>query len=154
MSGSSPFAEGTASPFLENRAAESGAVFSPGGHWMAYVSDDSGREEIYVTSFPNPGRRTRVSTAGGHRPRWAANGTELFYMTENDEVMVVSILTAESLRVGQPERLFQLPGLVDYDAHPDGRRFVVVQRGASPETTQINVVQNWFEELKRLVPTN
>ena len=147
-------ADTTPSPFLETRASESSATFSPDGRWVAYVSDESGDFEVYITSYPEPGRRIRVSTAGGHRPRWSADGTELFYLTADGEIMAVPMLSEESSPVAPPERLFQLPGTVDYDAHPDGKRFVMIQRSASSESSQINVVQNWFEELKRLVPSN
>jgi hypothetical protein len=95
-----------------------------------------------------------VSRAGGRKPRWAASGRELFYLADNGEVMVVPILSAEPLEVGLPERLFHLTGLLDYDAHPDGERFVVVRRSVSSQSTEIRVVQDWFGELERLVPSS
>ncbi|MCZ6878887.1 MAG: hypothetical protein O7G29_12170 [Acidobacteria bacterium] len=100
---------------------------------------------------------------GGGQPVWSPDGRELFYRS-GDKTMVVSIQTQDqTLRAGSPRVLFEgqyvshssPPGLQYYDISPDGKRFVMLKEGELPEAQgQINVVQNWFEELKRLVPTN
>ena len=146
-------ADGTASALVATGASERDAVFSSDSRWLAYASDDSGRPEVYLTTYP-PAGSVLVSTMGGRRPRWAPNDTELLYMTDNGEVMAVSVRASEDLEIGQPQRVFQLPGLVDFDVHPDGRRFVAIQSGVSGQSQEINIVQNWTEELKRLVPVN
>ena len=88
-----------------------------------------------------------LSTEG--TPRWATSGAELSYLTDNGEVVAVPVRTTGSLELGQPARLFQLPGLIDFDIHPNGERVAVLQRDeASSATSRINIVVNWFEELK------
>ena len=102
----------------------------------------------------------QISTDGGIEPVWARNGREFFYRNENgDQMMAVDITTEPTFRAGTPRLLFEgsyLRGGVAgafYDATPDGQRFLMTQAGEE-RGSQINVVLNWFEELKRLVPTN
>jgi serine/threonine protein kinase/Tol biopolymer transport system component len=134
--------------------------FSPDGHWLAYVSEESGRYEIYVQPYPGSGGKWRISTDGGSEPVWNRNGRELFYRSE-DKVMAVEITTQPSFSAGKPKELFEgrylrLGGTFPfYDVSPDGLRFLML-KPVQPEAaapTQINVVLNWTEELKRLVPT-
>ncbi len=154
--------EREAEAFLNGPFDEIQPAFSPDGKWLAYVSDESGRFEVYVRPFARSGGRTQVSTQGGTEPRWAQNVPELFFRSGNT-MMVVEISTEPSLTPSAPRVLFEVgyvdggtrPGFPDYDVTADGRRFVMVQP-MEPESapTQINVILNWFEELKRLVPTN
>jgi len=146
-------------PFLQTPFNEAAPQFSPDGRWLAYVSDDSGRREVYVQPFPGPGGKYQISTEGGTEAVWGRNG-ELYYRNEiGDKIMGVEITTEPTFRAGNPRLLFE--GLHQrgtgnspfYDVTPNGQRFVMVQTQET-ESTQINVVQNWFEELKRLVPTN
>jgi len=147
-----------AEPFLQTSAQESGARFSPDGRWLAYVSDASGRNEVYVQPYPGPGSRWQVSTDGGMQPVWNRNGRELFYRS-GDKMMAIDITTEPSFSAGRPKMLFKgsyfspIPaGNPFYDVSPDGQRFLMLKPSeAAP--TQINVVLNWTEELKRLVPT-
>ncbi len=147
---------------LQTQFNELAPVFSPDGRWLAYVSDESGRNEIYVRSFPKVEEgKWQISTDGGVEPRWVANGRELFYRNENgDQMMAVNITTEPTFRPGTPRLLFEgvytrsQGGSAFYDVTPDGQRFVMVQAQQGAAQAQINVVQNWFEELKRLVPTN
>lgn len=149
-----------AQPFLETPAYESAPQFSPDGHWMAYVSDESGRVEVYVQPYPGPGGKWQISTDGGNEPVWNHNGRELFYRSGR-KMMAVDISTQTSFVAGKPRMLFEGPYLPtsltfpDYDVSLDGQRFLMLkpveQEQAAP--TQINVVLNWTEELKRLVPT-
>jgi serine/threonine-protein kinase len=149
-----------AQPFLQAPAYEGGGRFSPDGRWLAYVSDESGRREVYVQPYPGPSGKYLISTEGGNEAEWNRNGRELFYRS-GDKMMAVEVTTQASFSVGKPKMLFggsylQSGGTAaDYDAARDGQRFLMlkpVEQGqAAP--TQINVVLNWTEELKRLVPT-
>ena len=138
---------------------ESAAQFSPDGHWLAYASDESGREEIYVRPYPGPGGKWQLSTDGGIEARWSRSGRELFYRRGN-AMMAVDVTTQSRFTAGTPPRLFEGPyvptarGLPNYDVSHDGQRFLMVKAsGEAPvAATQINVVLNWSEELKRKVP--
>ncbi len=148
--------ERKAQPLLQTPFAEAVARFSPDGRWLAYVSDESGRNEIYVMSYPGPGGRWQISTTGGSGPVWARNGRELFY-ANGDQMMAVDITADEDFTAGNPKLLFEDRGMplgaaANYDVSLDGERFVMVQ--PQPAGRQLNVVLNWFEELKRLVPTD
>jgi Tol biopolymer transport system component len=148
-----------AQPFLQTPANESVPQFSPDGHWLAYVSDESGRPEIYVQPYPGPGGKYQISTEGGKEPVWNRNGRELFYRS-GDKMMAVEIATHPNFVAGKPRMLFEGPYLATpqtspyYDVAPDGRRFLMLKPTGQAQTapTQINVVLNWFEELKRRVP--
>jgi Tol biopolymer transport system component len=147
-------------PFLQTPFNEEGPRFSPDGRWLAYVSNESGRYEIYVQPYPGPGGKWQISTEGGTEAVWNRNGRELFYRS-GDKMMAVDITTLPNFSVGKPRMLFQGPYVTpagtyaDYDVSSDGQRFLMLkpveQTGAAP--TQINVVLNWFEELKQKVPT-
>ncbi len=144
--------------FLRTPLGELSPTFSPDGRWIAYASDESGRFEVSVQPFPGPGAKTQISTEGGVEPVWARNGRELFYRN-GDKMMAVDITTQPSITTGSPRLLFEgryeFSGNGDsgYDVAPDGQRFLMIQP-VEPEqpATQINVVLNWFEELKRRVP--
>jgi len=149
-----------AQPFLNSRFNETVPRFSPDGQWLAYVSDESGRFEIYVQPYPGPGGKWQISTEGGTEPAWNPNGRELFYRSGN-KMMAVDITNQPAFAVGRPRLLFEGQYLTtvatfpNYDVSPDGQRFLMLkpveQEQAAP--TQINVVLNWFEELKQKVPT-
>ena len=126
--------------------------FSPDGRWLAYVSDESGREEIYVRPFPDiDAGRWQVSTGGGTQPLWARNGRELFYRN-GSQMMAVDITAEPTFNPGNPRLLFRgeymsapNPG-ANYDVTSDGQRFLMVQTTESEQApTQINVALNWFE---------
>jgi Tol biopolymer transport system component len=133
---------------------------SPDGRWLAYTSNESGRNEVLVQSFPEPGGRTQMSASGGIEPVWSRDGRELFYLN-GDAMMAVDVRTSPELAAGAPRKLFEgryvlSPNTVaSYDVSADGQRFLRVQPlHADPPTDQIQVALSWFEELKRLVPTN
>ncbi len=149
-----------AEPFLRTPFNEGGPVFSPDGHWIAYISDESGRPEIYVQPYPGPGGKWQISTEGGNEPAWNHNGRELFYRSGN-KMMAVDVTTQPTFSAGKPKVLFEgqyvavSPGLTGtaFDVSSDGQRFLMVKETeASMSATQINVVLNWFEELKRRAP--
>ena len=138
-------------PFHEDQPS-----FSPDGRWLAYASEESGRREIYIQPFPGPGGKWQVSTDGGANPHWARNGHELFYRNGN-KMMAVEIETLTAFVHHAPRVLFEgnylsLPA-ADYDVAPDDQRFLMIQ-SVEPEQppTQINLILNWFEELKQRVP--
>jgi serine/threonine-protein kinase len=146
-------------PLLQTPANEISPALSPDGAWLAYTSNQTGRPEVYMERFPNLGDRRQLSTDGGSAPLWSPNGRELFYR-RGDAMMVVGI-DPRTLSVGSPEALFEGPyegdaaGSRRYDMSPDGRRFLMIKQ--PPETAEppdIIVVENWDQELKRLVPTN
>ena len=148
---------------------ELNAEISPDGRWLAYESDESGAREVYVRPFPNIGEgRWQVSTAGGTRPLWARNGAELFYLSISGEdvtLMSARIERGSTWASGTPTKLFSgqfffaPQGLGEgrtYDVAPDGRRFLMLKESRSDPAVAppgLIVVQNWTEELKRLVPT-
>ena len=151
----------TAQVFRRTRAADGAPQLSPDGRWMAYASEESGRREIYVQAYPGPGGRWQISSDGGNEPLWSANGHDLFYRS-GDRMMDVDISTEGEFVAGKPRQLFEgsyaLAGggyvRANYDVSPDGQRFLMlkpVQHKPAP-LTQINVVLNWSDELKRLVP--
>jgi serine/threonine protein kinase len=147
-------------PFLETPFDESVPRFSPDGRWLTYISNESGRFEIYVQSYPGPGGKWQISTEGGTEPAWNRNGRELFYRS-GDKMMAVEITTQPNFSAGKPRMLFEgqyepSPATTpNYDVSPDGQRFLMLKPSESTVAapTQINVVLNWFEELKRRVPT-
>ena len=148
-------------PFLRTQFIEGAPTFSPDGHWLAYVSNESGRPEIYVQPYPGPGGKWQISTEGGTEPAWNRNGRELFYRSGN-KMMALEVATQPSFSAGKPRLLFEgqyftsnwpLAGTA-YDVSADGQRFLMVKATEqATSVTQINVVLNWFEELKQKVPT-
>ncbi|MBI2681954.1 MAG: serine/threonine-protein kinase [Acidobacteriales bacterium] len=148
-----------AQAFQTTDADEWGPKFSPNGRWLAYVSNESGRDEIYVRPIGSPGGRKRVSTEGGSWPAWARSGRELFFL-KGDRLVAVT-LDADSNPAGGERVVLDAPrsgGLqfqADspfYDVMPDGEHFVVLLSPQYPSPTHYNVVLNWFEELKHAVP--
>jgi len=133
-----------------------GSTFSPDGRWVAYKSDETGQSEIWVRSFPDGEQVHQVSTGGGMEPVWTGSG-ELFYHAAN-RWMVVRVSTNPQLQWEPPQLAFETeyvdtPG-VSYDISSDGRYLYVVKSAHPPDPTRLYVVQNWFEELKRLAPTD
>ncbi len=149
-----------AEPFLVTEFNEQHPMFSPDGQWIAFSSNRSGRKEVYVKPYPGEGGIFPISTGGGHQPVWARSGEELFYRI-GGKMMVVSIQTEPIFQAGTPQVLFEdlySDSFIDltsnYDVSLDDQRFVMVKSEQASEQVQIHLVQNWFEELKRLVQTN
>jgi serine/threonine-protein kinase len=146
----------TPRPLVATEHNELGARFSPDGKWIAYISDVSGQQEIYLQSYPDAETRRLVSSGGGSDPVWTHDGRELFYR-RGDEMWVVSLEIDPILTIGTPQLLFTEPYAArashqNYDYDPNRDRFIM-----SPvETmapTELRVVLNWFAELERLVPS-
>ncbi len=150
---------GRLTPFLDSPFNEHYPEFSPDGRWLAYASDESNRDEVYVRPYPGPGGKIQVSSEGGDSPVWAKDGRQLFYRLRN-QTWVVEVWTSGGFEIGRPRLLFDKPGyyfgdpIRGYDLSSDSRQFLMVRlddRKPSPVTEMI-LVQNWFEELQRLVP--
>jgi len=151
-------------PFLNSSGYESFPEFSPDGRWMAYASDESGRLEVYVRPFPGPGGKWLISQEGGHEPLWGRNGKQLFYRsTDGGQVLVwaVDVRTDGGFSARKPRLLFKGPGFTggipirSWDLSLDGQRFLMVKTEDTQPTpvTEMVLVMNWFEDLKRLSPT-
>lgn len=144
-----------AEALLETPFFETAARLSPDGHWVAYVSDRSGRREIYVQPFPGPGDPIKISPNSGEEPVWARDGRELFYR-EGNKLMVVALGAGSTLDPSRPEPLFEGRfvkieiggGNANYDVSPDGRRFIMVRQKNPVTPTVIHVVFNWPEALR------
>jgi serine/threonine-protein kinase len=152
-SGLDPKAIGAPRDFLVTSFRERGAVFSPDGSLVAYTSDQSGDDEVYVVPYPGPGGRLLVSRGGGTLPRWSSNGRELFYVSGGN-LMSVGIETAPRLQASTPRVLFAIPPLASYgglpyDVSPDGTRFLMLKAGTRSQQVELRVVVNWIDELER-----
>jgi Tol biopolymer transport system component len=143
--------------FFQTPFREGAPVFSPDGRWLAYVSDESGRGEVYVRPVPGPGEQFTISTDGGNEPVWARSANRLYYRVGN-AMMAVDITTTPTFSAGTPRKLFEGPyersGVFwpNYDVTPDGQRFLMIKSTDEVvAAVQINVVLNWSEELKQRV---
>jgi eukaryotic-like serine/threonine-protein kinase len=156
-------------PYTQTPQTEQWPEFSPDGRWLAYGSNVSGRDEVYVRPYPGPGAAALVSIEGGQSPAWHPNGRELFFLSRGDQagkrwMMAASFEPGLPPALGVPRRLFEFDprdalfasvSVRCYDVAPDGQRFYVVQTGPTPRVppvTHINLIQNWAEELKATVP--
>jgi Tol biopolymer transport system component/tRNA A-37 threonylcarbamoyl transferase component Bud32 len=158
---------------LQTKFSEEWASISPDGRWLAYTSDETGQIECYVIPFPGnsggAGRKLKISTDGGERPQWAANGRELYYyapassgsspnatLGQRLKFMAVPVDSKSGFEPGKPHVLFEGPyfqSFHDYAPTPDGKGFVFIRETqAQTGPAELAVVLNWFEELKRLVP--
>ena len=136
-------------------------ALSPNGAWMAYESHLSGRSEIYVQRYPELGHRQQISTSGGLLPLWSRDGRELFFSSvDSRQILAVPVQSGTTLVAGRPQVLFEFAmnvviGGRPYDIAPDGRFLIIRSGQAEGGGTSANLilVLNWFEELKRLMPT-
>jgi serine/threonine-protein kinase len=135
-------------------------ALSPDGRWIAYVSVESGREEVYVRPFPETGRaRWQISVAGGANPLWSNSGRELFYVDMSDSLVAVSVSGTPDFQPGSRRALFStrpfilLPLHRSYDVMPDDQSFVMLKRSlaGSAEANRLTVVLNWFTEVEAKV---
>jgi Tol biopolymer transport system component len=145
-------------PFITTAYNETQGQISPNGHWIAYTSNESGRDEVYVQSFPVAGRKQQVSIDGGVMPRWRRDGRELFYLAANQFLTAVPIGDPTSLTLGRPAPLFRTRLVVEgsestglpttYDVSGDGQRFLLRYRPTDPGPP-MTVVTNWLGALKK-----
>ncbi len=148
-------------PFTSTSFREGRSQFSPDGKWIAYTSDESGRDEVYVQSFPAAGKKWQVSREGGDAARWRMDGKELFYVNAEGKVTAVTVRAeADSVKFGSPITLFELPSRApspqatsalrySYDVTPNGQRFLALVPVGAPGAPSLTVLSNWQAELHR-----
>ena len=157
---------GEPEPLLDDTFDEHEPAFSPDGRWLAYVSNESGRDQIYVRAFPGPEGKWLVSTEGGNFPTWSPDGTGILYFDALQRRIMVSRYTVEgeAFRPARPEPWSDAQIEVTprrsrprrkFDLHPDGERVAVLSfpEGAADEKrNHVTFIFNFFDELERLAP--
>ena len=147
-------------PFLKTNFSETQPILSPNGRWIVYVSNEQGEEQIFICSFPGKKSKIQITKTGGIEPLWAPDGKEIYYKDPSgSRLMAVPFFTDPEVYVGESRILFKgkfkaspLFG-PNYDITPDGKKFLMIEEEEkSSRATQINVILNWAEDLKRLVP--
>jgi eukaryotic-like serine/threonine-protein kinase len=141
-------------PFLRTQFNEGGPVFSPDGKWIAYASNESGRSEVYVRPFLEPGGKWQISTDGGSRPNWMSDGGEIIYITENGTIMSAEISIKESaIDVGTVRPLFETRASMyrkTYDVTPDGQLFVTDSLPEGDDDNEmITLIVNWDADVRK-----
>ena len=146
-----PAAGGPPQPYLKTPYNDRWGSISPDGHWMVYTSDESGEFEVYVQSYPQPGNKYRVSTAGGGFPFWRADGREIaFYGNDQQTLMSCDVTTAPTFRAGAPHTLFRMPpGFQIGSPSSDLQRWLVPLPVAEKAPATITVVEHWAAELAK-----
>ena len=140
-------------PLRDTVFRERFAALSPDGRYVAYESDESGRREIYIQSFPSPGVRVQLTRDGGEAPVWTRD-SELFYWHEG-RIFAVPVVTTPELSIGEPEGFFAVHRFEtnesrEYDVTADGRRIIMARIPEASKPREVQVVLNWFTELERL----
>ncbi|HEX9425806.1 MAG TPA: protein kinase, partial [Pyrinomonadaceae bacterium] len=138
-------------PLFQTQFNESFAQFSPDGRWVAYLSNETGNDELYVARFDNPRERRRISTAGAAQPRWRRDGKELFYLAADKRLMAVPVKAGDTFETGEAVSLFKADSIVEnsYDVSLEGQRFLVNVAERRTESMPFTVVLNWTSDLKR-----
>ena len=143
--------------FLKAASILRNGQFSPDGKWVAYASNETGKWQIYVTSFPEARGKWQVSTGGGEQPRWRGDGKELFYLSADYKMMAVAVTTGANFDAGTPEALFQTtprqPVSTNdqfvYDVSRDGQRLLIITQVKGAETAPMSVILNWYAKLNK-----
>ena len=145
---------------MQSQFDEHDGRFSPDGKWVAYVSNESGRDEIYVQSFPVSGAKFQISSGGGSEPQWRSDGTELFYLAADGNLMAVPAKLgrsgSESFQAGLPRPLMPVPDVSggitfqrSYAVSNDGLRFLIPGANATGNAQPLTIVLNWQAGLKK-----
>ena len=157
-----PAEGGEPEPFYEASGAQYNAAVHPNERWVAYQSSETGRAQVWVQPFPATGAKYPITTDGGHAPLWSPDGKELFYRNSRYELVSVAV-DIEDFAIGRPEPL-PVTGTVlavnyvrNFDITPNGQNLLVIlplgsTEAGEPARPQINIIFNWFEELKERVP--
>jgi hypothetical protein len=142
---------GDAQPFMTTKSGDL-AQFSPDGRWVAYMSEETGRPDVYVAAFPQPGGRWQVSQAGGTEPRWNRNGRELFFVDLQNNLTAVEVeASTAGFQSGASRKLFQFHGaggLWRYDVSPDGERFLVTDPLDEDLSSPVTLITDWTRRLE------
>ena len=139
-------------PYLHESYDETDGVFSPDAHWVAYVSNESGRNQVYVQAFPVSGAKWQISTAGGSDPAWSRDGAELFYLAGDRTLMVTPVKQGTTLLPGTPKPLFVVPGSSarrSFQVSRNAQRFLVARPAGELAAAPLTVVVNWQAGLKK-----
>jgi eukaryotic-like serine/threonine-protein kinase len=135
--------------FAASHSQQWGATFSPDGRWVAYISNESGDPEIYVTSFPDVSTKVQISNSRGDRPRWSRDGRQLFYIGKDHEVMAATLrFAASGIEVTDPRKLFKLD-IPEFEISGDGKRFLVFKVVDNQEPSTVTLIGNWTEILPK-----
>jgi len=154
---------GKAEPFLRTPANEAQPAISPDNRWIAYRSDESGRNEVYVQPFPGPGGKWQISNTGGQLPVWSRNGRELFFQNLDDRIMVMGYTaTGDSFIPGKPrvwsDQQLHDVRVLNYDLAPDGKHFAIFPELKPPAEEKgpvhVTFLLNFFDELRRRAPVS
>lgn len=144
---------GTIRDFVTGPFDERSPAFAPDGRWIAYTSNETGRDEVYVQAYPGPGAKSQISTNGGSQPVWARDGKELYYRGER-QLIAVSVRVSPGFSAGDRRRLFADTYDIEhrddrnYDVSADGKRFLMLKVDRPSSSAQLTVVLNWFAELQ------
>jgi eukaryotic-like serine/threonine-protein kinase len=149
--------ERVAKPVLQANWTVRNAQFSPDGRWMAYVSNETGSWEIYVSPFPSANNKWQVSSAGGQEPRWRQDGKELFYLSADGKMMAVAVKTGASFEGSSPVALFQthrrqpvsLLDVFSYDVSGDGQRFLILTKVDEANAAPLSILLNWASQMEK-----
>ncbi len=142
-------------PYLTSRFDERWGRLSPDGRWLAYASNESGRDEVYVIPYPGPGNKWQISTSGGSFPQWRADGKELFFQGPDQTISAVEVRSGADFEAGAPKALFKA-SLTEWEylgyrwaVSPDGQRFLVNTPSGAEEAARFVVVLNWTAGMGR-----
>ena len=154
--------DGATEPWLSTEFFDATPRFSPDGRWLAYASEETGDDEIYVRPYPGPREKVLISIGGGVDPIWSPDGSELFYR-DGRTMMAVAIETDPFFSASRPEQLFTGPYLSEvenpdsikdhYDISPDGERFLMIETGPTQSGSELHLILDWSEKLERLIPS-
>ncbi len=148
------FGDGQPFPILQDAWSEKDAEISPDGKWLAYVTNDSGRNQVYITPFPGGGAKWEVSKDGGSSPKWRGDGKELFYLDNSDGIVAVDLtVSGSAIDLGVPHVLFQAIGIQrdygPYDVTADGKKFLINSGNIAQGGEPLTLVQNWLTAIKK-----
>lgn len=152
-----PGIDSALSPLIATQLTEYSPVASRDGKWIAWVSNETGRFEVYAASLTNPAAgKWPISTAGGNNPRWSHRGDEIFYLDDRSNLVAVRVRTSPTFAIESARVLFNASDFTqlavsrrNYDVAADDQRFLMVQRAGGARSGQLVVVENWLEEMRR-----
>ncbi len=146
------FEDGRSTPLVQGDASYESPRFSPDGAWLAYVSNESGRDEVHVRPVSTSGGRTQISVDGGDQPRWRADGAEIVFRSSTGNIMAVDVNPKSPSDAGVPKRLFTLPADAVWDAFSDHQRFLVARPADDDQTTPLKIILGWSADRSRAKP--